>query len=57
LKFVWAIIAFILLGFAGTNLYGYFKCSKEQQQNIMKLGAKTVMKAAEKGADIAKNQV
>jgi len=57
LKFVWGLIALILLVFAGTNLYGYVKCSKEQQSNILKFGAKTVLKAAEKGADVAKNQV
>lgn len=55
-QLVWAIIAFILLVFSGTNLYGYVKCSKEQQSNILKFGAKTVMKVAEKGVDVAKNQ-
>ena len=46
-----------MLIFAGTNWYGFMKCSKEQQNNILKFGAKTVMKVAEKGADIAKNTV
>jgi hypothetical protein len=46
-----------MLIFAATNLYGFIKCSKEQQSNILKFGAKTVLKAAEKGADVAKNQV
>ena len=45
-----------MLVFAGTNLYGYIKCSKEQQTNIFKFGAKTVWKVAEKGAEAAKNQ-
>jgi hypothetical protein len=57
LKIVWALVSLVLLIFSGTNFYGYFKCSKEQQQNMMALGAKTVIKAAEKGASIAKNQV
>jgi hypothetical protein len=43
--------------FSGTNLYGYFKCSKDQQSNIMKFGAKAVMQVAEKGMGAAKNQV
>lgn len=51
LKFIWAIIAFICLVFAGTNFYGYFKCSKTQQDNIMKFGAKAVLKVASKGVD------
>jgi hypothetical protein len=38
-------------------VYGYLKCSKEQQNVITKFGAKAVMKVAEKGVDVAKEQV
>ena len=64
LKLVWVslnnfqgLIALIMLIFAGTNWYGFMKCSKEQQGNILKFGAKAMMKVAEKGVDAAKNQV
>ncbi len=40
-----------MLVFAGTNFYGYFKCSKEQQQNLMKFGAKAVVSLGKKGAE------
>jgi cytochrome oxidase Cu insertion factor (SCO1/SenC/PrrC family) len=53
---VWGLIALILLVFAATNLYGYVKCSKEQQSSIMKFGAKTVLKAAEKGVNVVNMQ-
>ena len=52
-----AIISFILLTFSGTNLYGYIKCSKQQQSAISNFGAKAVMKVAEKGAVAAKSQI
>jgi hypothetical protein len=47
------MIAFIVLVFAGTNLYGYIKCSKEQQNNIMKFGTKAAWTLAKKGGEIA----
>ena len=31
-----------MLIFAGINLYGFYKCSKEQQGKITKLGTKAV---------------
>ena len=37
-----AIIAFTMLIFAGINLYGFYKCSKEQQGKLTKLGTKAV---------------
>ena len=37
-----AIIAFTMLMFAGINLYGFFKCSKEQQGKLNKMGTKAV---------------
>ena len=37
-----AIIAFTMLIFAGINLYGFYKCSKEQQGKLSKLGTKAV---------------
>jgi hypothetical protein len=37
-----AIIAFTMLIFAGINLYGFYKCSKEQQGKLNKLGTKAV---------------
>ena len=41
-----------MLVFSGINLYGYFKCSKDQQNKITKLGSKLAVKAAKKGAEI-----
>lgn len=52
-KWVWAIIALVCLIFAGTNLYGFFKCSKKQQQNVSSLGAKAALKIVDKGAKYA----
>jgi hypothetical protein len=46
-----------MLVFSGTNLYGYVKCSKEQQSAILKFGAKAMSKVAREGAEVAKNQV
>ncbi len=57
LRFVWAIIALVLLVFASTNMYGYLKCSKEQQNVITKIGAKAVLTVAEKGVDAAKDRI
>ena len=57
LRFVWAIIALVMLIFASTNMYGYLKYSKEQQNVITKIGAKAVLTVAEKGVDAAKNKV
>ena len=31
-----------MLIFAGINLYGFYKCSKEQQGKLSKLGTKAV---------------
>lgn len=56
LKLVWSIIAFVCLTFAGTNLYGFFKCSKKQQENVSKLGAKAALRIVDKGAEIAAKQ-
>ena len=44
-----AIIAFTMLIFAGINLYGFFRCSKEQQGKINKLGTKAVSNLAKEG--------
>ena len=44
-----AIIAFTMLMFAGINLYGFFKCSKEQQGKLNKLGTKAVSSIAREG--------
>jgi hypothetical protein len=46
-----------MMVFSGTNLFGYVKCSKEQQNAILKFGAKAVSKVAREGANVAKNQV
>jgi hypothetical protein len=43
-----------MLVFAATNFYGYFKCSKEQQNNLMKFGAKAVISIGRKGAEQVK---
>jgi hypothetical protein len=42
-----------MLIFSATNMYGYFKCSKNQQENAIKLGTKAVFKFASKGAAAA----
>ena len=44
-----AIIAFTMLIFAGINLYGFYKCSKEQQGKLNKLGTKAVSNLAKEG--------
>lgn len=53
-KWIWAIIALVCLVFSGTNLYGFFKCSKKQQESISKLSAKAVVTVAEKGIEYGK---
>lgn len=53
LKWVWAVIALICLVFSGINLYGFFKCSKQQQDNVKNFSAKAAVKIASKGKDIA----
>ena len=52
---VWAVLAFVCLIFAFTNAYGFHKCSKKQQENVGKLGAKAALKIVDKGVDIAKS--
>lgn len=47
----WSIIALTMLVFSGTNLYGYFKCSREQQNKVTKLGSRLAVKAVKKGAE------
>lgn len=42
-KFIWSTVSFILLSLALTNTYGYFKCSKSQQNNILSLGTKLAL--------------
>lgn len=53
-KWIWAIIALVCLVFSGTNLYGFFKCSKKQQESVSKLSAKAVVTVAEKGIEYGK---
>lgn len=50
------IIALVCFIFSATNLYGFFKCSKKQQQNVSKFGAKAALKIVDKGAQFAQNQ-
>ena len=52
-----AIIAFTMLMFAGINLYGFFKCSKEQQGKLNKLGTKAVSNLAKEGIKNIGNQL
>jgi len=42
-----------MLVFSGTNFYGYFKCSKDQQQNLIKFGTSAVMAVGKKGIEQA----
>ena len=44
-----AIIAFTMLVFAGVNLYGFYKCSKEQQNKLSKLGTRVASDLAKQG--------
>lgn len=46
-----------MLVFAGTNLYGYLKCSKDQQQNLMKFGTKAMLSVGKKAANAAQDQI
>ena len=52
-----AIIAFTMLIFAGINLYGFFKCSKDQQGKLNKLGTKVVSNLAREGIRNIGNQL
>ena len=52
-----AIIAFTMLIFAGINLYGFFKCSKDQQGKLNKLGTKAVSNLAREGIRNIGNQL
>ena len=52
-----AIIAFTMLIFAGINLYGFFRCSKDQQKKISKFGNKLAAEAAKKGMQGMINQI
>ncbi len=45
------VVSIINLVFAMTNLYGYFKCSKEQQNKIKSFGGKLAVNALKKGAE------
>jgi hypothetical protein len=45
------VVSIINLVFAMTNLYGYFKCSKEQQNKIKSFGGKLALNALKKGAE------
>ena len=44
------IIGLICLIFTGTNLYGYFKCSKDQQGKLKSFGGKLAINTIKKGA-------
>ena len=44
------IIAIVIFVFASVNLYGYFKCSKEQQNKLKSYGGKLAINAIKKGA-------
>ena len=54
------IIGLICLIFTGTNLYGYFKCSKDQQGKLKSFGGKlainTIKKGAKKGLEMGNEQ-
>ncbi len=54
------IIGLICLIFTGTNLYGYFKCSKDQQNKLKNFGGKlavdAIKKSAKKGLEVASEQ-
>ena len=52
-----AIIAFTMLIFAGINLYGFYKCSKDQQGKLNKLGTKVVSNLAREGIRNIGNQL
>lgn len=56
IKWIWGMIALVCFTFSAVNLYGYFKCSKTQQSNLSKYGAKAAMKIMSKGKDIAVNE-
>ena len=52
-----AIIAFTMLIFAWINLYGFFKCSKEQQNKLSKIGSKIASDAAKQGIKQMANNI
>ena len=53
LKWVWAIISLVCFIFSAINFYGFFKCSKKQQENLKDFGAKATVKIFKKGKELA----
>lgn len=49
----WALITFAMLVFSATNLYGYFKCSKDQKNKIKGFGKDIIKKGATAGLEAA----
>lgn len=43
-SFSWALITFSMIIFCGTNLYGYFKCSKDQKSKMKGIAKKFISK-------------
>lgn len=52
-----AIISFTMLVFSGVNLYGFFKCSKDQQGKLSKLGSSVAKNVAKQQIRNMANQV
>ena len=53
-QFQWLVVVIIGLSFAGSNLYGYYKCSSDQRQKVQQL----MVRGAEMGAvSMIKNNV
>lgn len=53
LKWVWAVVSLICFIFNAINFYGFFKCSKKQQENLKSFGAKATIKIFKKGTEYA----
>jgi hypothetical protein len=52
LSLTWATVAVIMLVFGGSNLYGYFKCSKDQQGKLKNMSGKLAIKGMKKGMKV-----
>lgn len=57
LSVCWCIVSLVMLVFGGINLYGYFRCSKDQQKKLKGLGVGVVKDAGKKMAQAAFNNV
>ncbi|MCQ2817321.1 MAG: DUF846 domain-containing protein [archaeon] len=49
----WALITLAMFVFSATNLYGYFRCSKDQKNKLASLSKGAVKTAIKKGGKMS----